>query len=76
MKKKYFVIIIQCTDDDEYIPVIYGYDLLDDAKSKAYSEIGYQYATRALKKCTVLVIDENGGVLFSVNYTKEAASEA
>lgn len=76
MKKKYFTTIIQCTDDDEYIPAIYGYDLLDDAKSKAYSEIGYQYAMRVLKKCTVLVIDENGGVLFSVNYTKEAASEA
>lgn len=55
---KHFTTVIQVTEENNYIPAIYAYDTLEDAKAKAYSELGYAYSSKTLKKCIVLVQDE------------------
>ena len=67
----YFTIIIQHTKDNNYIPAIFKYPTIDDAKAKAYSEIGYNYSAKVLKSCMVQVIDEFGSVLFTETYKGE-----
>lgn len=65
---KHFTTIIQVTEDGQYVPAIYAYDTLEDAKAKAYSELGYAYSSKILKKCVVLVQDETMSVEFTDTY--------
>lgn len=68
---KHFTTLIQITEDDKYIPAIYAYDTLDEAKAKAYAELGYSYSAKTLKKCIVCVQDENMNIEFTDTYTQE-----
>lgn len=65
---KHFTIVIQVTEDGQYIPAIFAYDSLDDAKAKAYAELGYAYSTKTLKKCIVCVQDEQMNIEFTDTY--------
>ncbi len=65
---KHFTTIIQVTEDCQFIPAIFAYDSLDEAKSKAYSELGYAYSAKALKKCIVCVQDEQMNIEFTDTY--------
>jgi hypothetical protein len=65
---KHFTTIIQLTEDNQFIPAIFAYDSLDEAKSKAYSELGYAYSEKVLKKCIVCVQDEQMNIEFTDTY--------
>lgn len=65
---KHFTTIIQMTEENNYIPAIYAYDTLDDAKAKAYAELGYSYSAKTLKKCIVCVQDEAMNIEFTDTY--------
>ena len=65
---KHFTTIIQVTEDGQYIPAIFAYDTIEDAKAKAYAELGYSYSTKTLKKCIVCVQDEAMNIEFTDTY--------
>lgn len=65
---KHFTTIIQVTDDGQYIPAILAYDTIEDAKAKAYAELGYSYSAKTLKKCIVCVQDEAMNIEFTDTY--------
>ena len=65
---KHFTTIIQVTEDGQCIPAIFAYDTIEDAKAKAYAELGYSYSAKTLKKCIVCVQDEAMNIEFTETY--------